>query len=208
MRPEKYDNAILKRDVVHDVNAHRSDSLRVNVYTREKRVRLFINNKVIGEKDVDPTNYTASFFVAYEPGELKAEVVGKKGEDNQIVFRTSKAPYAIEIEPACPELIGNNVISSSHNSLAYFNIKVVDEEGNLCPTAELPLEIKTSGAKHFVTAGTGHPYDMKSFRSLTPTTFRGQAVVIIQPQGEIGTVELSVSSPKLKNDEKISVVIK
>ena len=208
LRPEKYDNAILKRDVVHDVNAHRSDSLRVNVYTREKRVRLFINDKVIGEKDVDPTNYTASFFVAYEPGELKAEVVGKKGKDNQIVFRTSKAPYAIEIEPACPELIGNNVISSSHNSLAYFNIKVVDEDGNLCPTAELPLQIKTSGAKHFATAGTGHPYDMKSFRSLTPTTFRGQAVVIIQPQGETGTVELSVSSPKVKNGKKISVVIK
>ena len=100
------------------------------------------------------------------------------------------------------------MISSSHNSLAYFNIKVVDEDGNLCPTAELPLEIKTSGARHFVTAGTGHPYDMKSFRSLTPTTFRGQAVVIIQPQGETGTVELSVSSPKLKNGKKISVVIK
>jgi beta-galactosidase len=199
LRPEKYENATLKTSVVHDVNGHRSDSLRVNVYTRESRVRLSINGRVIGDQDVDPNNYTASFRVAYEPGELKAEVVGKKGKDYQIVFRTSKAPYAIEIEPACPELIGNNVISSSHNSLAYFNIKVVDENGNLCPTAELPLEIKTSGAKHFVTAGTGHPYDMKSFRSLTPTTFRGQAVVIIQPQGETGTVELSVSSPKLKN---------
>ena len=190
LRPEKYDNATLKTSVVHDVNGHRSDSLRVNVYTREARVRLSINGRVIGEQDVNPDTYTASFRVAYEPGELKAEVV--KGKKASVVFRTSGAPAAIQFEPV------NSTISASHNDLAYVYIKVVDADGNLCPTAEIPLDIKTSGARHIAVAGTGHPYDMKSFRSLTPTTFRGQAVVIIQPQGEKGDVTINVSSPKLK----------
>lgn len=215
IRPEKYQNATLQRDVVHDVNGHRSDSLRVNVYTKESRVRLSINGKVIGEQDVDGSNYTASFFVAYEPGELKAEIVSpskpavskssKSGKgkssnmQNEVVFRTAKAPAAVMFEAV------DSSVTSSHNDLAYVYIKVVDEDGNLCPTAEIPLEIKTAGVKHTVVAGTGHPYDMKSFRSLHPTTFRGQALAIIQPEGEKGDVAITVSSPKLKESATYSV---
>ena len=200
IRPEKYDNATLKAGVVHDVNGHRSDSLRVNVYTRESRVRLSINGRVIGEQDVNPDTYTASFRVAYEPGELKAEVV--KGKKASIVFRTSGTPAAIQFEPV------NKDITASHNDLAYIYIKVVDAVCNLCPTAEIPLDIKTSGTRHIAIAGTGHPYDVRSFRSLTPTTFRGQALLIIQPQEKKGDVTITVTSPKLKTAGTYSLEIK
>lgn len=200
IRPEKYDNATLKAGVVHDVNGHRSDSLRVNVYTRESRVCLSINGRVIGEQDVNPETFTASFRVAYEPGELKAEVI--KGKKAGIVFRTPGAPAAIQFIPV------NKNITASHNDLAYVYIKVVDADGNLCPTAEIPLDIKTSGARHIAVAGTGHPYDVHSFRSLTPTTFRGQALLIIQPQEEKGGVTINVSSPKLKSQGTYSIEMK
>ena len=174
--------------------------MRVNVYTREARVRLSINGKVIGEQDVNQDTYTATFRVAYEPGELKAEVVrGKKAE---IRFVTSGAPAAIKLEPV------SKVITASHNDLAYVYIKVVDADGNLCPTAEIPLEIKTSGTRHIAIAGTGHPYDLRSFRSLNPTTFRGQALLIIQPQEEKGNVAITVTSPKLKSQETCNIDVK
>ncbi len=200
IRPEKYDNATLKAGVVHDVNGHRSDSLRVNVYTRESRVRLSINGRVIGEQDVNPDTYTASFHVAYEPGELKAEVV--KGKKASIVFRTSGTPVAIQFEPVYKD------ITASHNDLAYIYIKVVDADGNLCPTAEIPLDIKTSGTRHIAVAGTGHPYDVHSFRSLNPTTFRGQTLLIIQPQEEKGDVTINVFSPKLKTQGNYIIKMK
>ena len=85
---------------------------------------------------------------------------------------------------------------------------MVDEDGNICPTAEIPLDIKTSGCKHIAVAGTGHPYDMKSFRSMTPTTFRGQALIILQPQEEKGRIDVSVSSPKLNVAFTHSVEVK
>jgi beta-galactosidase len=187
----------MRRSVTHDVNAYRSDSLRVNVYSREKRVRLLVNGKVIGEKDINPDNFTASFWVAYEPGELKAEIVGKvkNGMPTSISFHTAKAPAAIQVQPLKPS------ITASHNDLAYIYIDVVDEDGNLCPTAEQPLKVETSGAKHIATCGTGHPYDMKSFRTLTPTSFRGKAVLIVQPQDEAGEVTIKVTSPNLKSAE-------
>ena len=208
IRPEKYDNATLKTGVVHDVNGHRSDSLRVNVYTREARVRLSINGRIIGEQDVNPETYTATFRVAYEPGELKAEVV--KGKRAEVAFRTSGVPAAIQFVSVNSDgrPADNVVISSSPGDLAYVYLRVVDADGNLCPTAEIPLDIKTSGARHIAVAGTGHPYDLRSFRSLKPTTFRGQALLIIQPQDEKGVVSITVSSPKLSSKGAFSVVMK
>lgn len=206
IRPEKYDNATLRTGVVHDVNGHRSDSLRVNVYTREPRVRLSVNGHVIGEQDVNPKTYTATFRVAYEPGELKAEVV--KGRHAAQTLRTSGAPAAIQFVPAGNDRPAEStVISSSHSDLAYVYLRVVDADGHLCPTAELPLNIRTSGARHIAVAGTGHPYDLRSFRSLSPTTFRGQALLIIQPQDEHGVVDVSVSSPKFSSKGSFRVVM-
>ena len=207
IRPEKYDNATLKTGVVHNINGHRSDSLRVNVYTREPRVRLSVNGRVIGEQDVNQDTYTATFWVAYEPGVLKAEVV--KGKHAEVSFRTSDVPAAIQFVPVkSGHPADSSVISSSHNDLAYVYLRVVDADGNLCPTAEIPLEIKTSGARHLAVAGTGHPYDVRSFRSLKPTTFRGQALLIIQPQDEKGVVNITVSSPKFDTQGTFSVVMK
>ncbi len=225
LRPENYKTSSLMGRVVHDINAKRSDSLRVNVYSREKRVRLSINGKVVGEKDINPNNYTASFWVAYEPGELKAEVVDRvkgkvervkgkvervkgkvervkskvervkgKGQDF-VIFNTASAPTGIQLETM------EGTVNSSHNNLVYVYINVVDKDGNLCPTAELPLKIETSGAKHIAIAGTGHPYDMKSFRSMTPTSFRGKALLIIQPQDESGQVKIKVTSEGIGSGE-------
>ena len=193
--------------MVHDVNGHRSDSLRVNVYTREPRVRLSVNGHVIGEQDVNPKTFTATFRVAYEPGELKAEAV--KGMRTALTFHTSGAPAAIQFVPVNSGTPADSTcISSSHNDLAYVYLRVVDIDGNLCPTAEIPLEIVTSGARHIAVAGTGHPYDLRSFRSLTPTSFRGQALLIIQPQEEKGMVNITVSSPKFSSKESFCVVMK
>ena len=206
IRPEKYCNATLKTGVVHDINGHRSDSLRVNVYTREPRVRLSVNGRVIGEQDVNQDTYTATFWVAYEPGELKAEVV--KGKRAEVTFHTSGAPAAIQFVPVKSERPADSyVISSSHNDLAYVYLRVVDADGNLCPTAEIPLDIKTSGVRHLAVAGTGHPYDVRSFRSLKPTTFRGQALLIIQPQDEKGVVNITTSSPKFNAKGTFNVVM-
>lgn len=191
LRPENYNTVGIAGYVKHDINAPRPDSLRVNIYSREKRVRLTINGRVIGEQNTNPDNFTASFMVAYEPGEIKAEVVSN-GKPAYVSYNTVSAPAAIRIDAV------ENSISSSHNDLAYVYISVVDENGNLCPTAQVPVSIETSGAKHIATAGTAHPYDMNSFRSMNPTTYRGRALVIIQPQDESGKVTINVNAPGLK----------
>ena len=131
-----------------------------------------------------------------------------KGKRTALTFRTSGAPAAIQFVPVnSGRPADSTIISSSHNDLAYVYLRVVDADGNLCPTAEIPLDIKTSGVRHLAVAGTGHPYDVRSFRSLKPTTFRGQALLIIQPQDEKGVVNITTSSPKFNAKGTFNVVM-
>lgn len=193
LRPENYQTTNVVGNVRHNVNGHREDSLRVHVYSREPRVQLLINDSIMGEKETDPETYTATFTVAYEPGSLKAITVpqSKKAKPDSLEFVTALPPAKIVLKA------DRDTISSSHNDLSYINICIEDEEGHLCPTAEIPLEITFQG-KASVVAGTGHPYDMHSFRSLRPTTFRGKALAIVQPQDVQSEVTLTVKAKGLK----------
>ena len=146
-------------------------------------------------------------------------------EQNTIEFVTALQPHKIVLTS------DRTTISSSNSDAAYINICVQDEEGHLCSTAELPLQISSSftpsddssseaissplslagnlsaTAPYLLYAGTGHPYDMYSFRSLTPTTFRGRALAIIQSQGRKGFVTLTVKCQGME-DQSFTVEMK
>lgn len=49
-----------------------------------------------------------------------------------------------------------------------------------------------------MSAGNGGPDDMASFRSRTPSTWRGAALLIVRPDGPDTAVEVSVSSEGLQ----------
>ena len=59
--------------------------------------------------------------------------------------------------------------------------------------------------RHIIAAGNAAYDDMKSFRSLTPNTFRGKAMAIVQPDEAKGTIQLTVSAEGL---EDVSILIK
>ncbi len=202
LRPENYQTTNVVGHIKHNPKAHRSDSLLVHVYSREPMVQLLINDSIVGEDATDPKTYTATFTVAYEPGSLKAKTIPqtKKGTEATLEFITALAPARITLKA------DRTSISASHNDLSYINICIEDEEGHPCPTAEIPLDITVSG-KANVVAGTGHPYDMHSFRSLHPTTFRGKALAIVQPQDEAGLVTLTVKGKGLE-EAQITIEMK
>lgn len=167
-------------------SGYEGKEMSVKVYSRAPRVRLTLNDKLIGEQDVDKETYTTVFNVKYEPGVLMAQNLGSRKDAASVEFATAGKPVRIALKA------DREHISASHNDLAYVNISVVDEDGNVVPYASIPLEIEVKGAKAKVIGGNAHYSDMKSFRSLRPVTFRGQAIAIVQPQGENGVLSLTV----------------
>ena len=169
--------------------------MKVNVYSRSPKVKLYLNDKLIGEKETGKENYTATFDVPYEPGTLKA--VNSKGKE-EFVLKTAGEPAAIRL------IADRSKIKACKNDLSYVKIELVDKNGNVVPEASLPVKIECTGKGTVIAGGNAAYADMESFRSLTPNTFRGRAIAIVQPDGEKGDIQVKVSAKGL---EDASIVI-
>ena len=165
--------------------------MTVHVYSRSPKVRLYLNNRLIGEQETTPDTYTASFEVPYEPGQLKACIVKGKKETASAELNTTGSPASIRLTA------DRSKIKADKNDLSYVKIEVLDKNGRVIPDCDLPLEIKSSGKGSVIASGNGSADDMRSFRSLTPKAFRGKAIAIVQPDMQAGNIHLTVSAKGL-----------
>jgi beta-galactosidase len=174
-------------------------TMRVNVYSRSPKVRLYLNDKLIGEKETGKENYTATFEVPYEKGVLKAVNLDRKKETVSTELKTTGAPAAIRL------VADRENIKADKNDLSYVKIEIIDKDGNVVPNTDIPVEIKCTGNGKIAASGNAAFTDMQSFRSLKPSTFRGKAIAILQPDGAKGEIKLTVSADNLADS---SIVIK
>ncbi|HMM03952.1 MULTISPECIES: glycoside hydrolase family 2 TIM barrel-domain containing protein [unclassified Dysgonomonas] len=163
----------------------------VKVYARYPSVRLYLNGKQLEEKATaqDRINkYSAHFKVKYEPGTLKAAGIGIDREKESAVLVTTGIPLKIRLKPDRSDL------KNSKNDLSYVQIELIDKDGNIVPDSDTKLELSISGNGKILAAGNACPTDMDSFRSLTPKTYKGKALAIIQPNSEKGQIILNVKT--------------
>lgn len=183
-------------------------TMQVSVYTRCTSVRLFLNGKVIGEKKVTTDQkvkeynsimsimkgvvpelpLTANFEVPYTSGELKAVGFVDGKEVATKVLKTTGSPQKLVLTP------DRKSIRANRNDLAYVSIEVADENGNLIPNAEVPVNFEISGAGELAAAGNGSPNQMASFQQPTCKTFRGKALIILRPFAKSGTITVIANS--------------
>lgn len=167
--------------------------MRINVYSRSPKVRLYLNDELIGEKETGKEDYTAVFEVPYQAGTLKAVNLYKNKETSSFVLKTAGEPASIRLTA------DRSRIKADKDDLSYVKIEIVDKEGNVVPDTDLPVKIDCSGNGSVVASGNAAPDDMNSFRSLTPNPFRGKAVAIIQPNEKKGEITLTVSAEGMKD---------
>lgn len=165
--------------------------MQVRVFTRYPAVRLYLNGKVVGEKNVKvdgADKYTARFRIGYEPGKLKAVALEEETEKDSIIIVTSGTVTRIELNADKIKL------KASKNDLSYVRISLRDSIGDLVQDNDLKLSISVSGEGTIAASGNAAPDDMESFRSMTPKTYRGKALVILRPSGKTGTITLKVKA--------------
>jgi beta-galactosidase len=167
-------------------------TMRVNVYSRAPRVRLYRDGAVVGESEVNPENYTATFRVEYAPGELRAvNLDARRREGAALVLETVGAPAAIRLRADRAD------VRADRNDLAWVTVEIVDARGRTVPDAAVKVTLAAAGNGKIIASGNGAFADVESFRSPTPTTFRGKAAVVLQPTGEPGEMTLTVAAEGL-----------
>ncbi|WP_026714303.1 glycoside hydrolase family 2 TIM barrel-domain containing protein [Flavobacterium daejeonense] len=161
--------------------------LNVNVYSRAPKVRLYLNDQLIGEKETN-AQYKTGFKVPYKPGTLKAvELVdGKEGASTLLQTVGTAAAIKLKADRA--------TIKADGQDLSYVLIELTDQNGNTILDANQQVVISSKGAGKIIGSGNGAPTDMASFGSLQPSLFKGRAMVIIRAGKEAGKTELIVTS--------------
>ncbi|WP_460953626.1 glycoside hydrolase family 2 TIM barrel-domain containing protein [Spirosoma litoris] len=171
--------------------------LQVRVFSRSPLVRLELNGKLIGEQRPSDSTITAIFTVPYEPGILKATSFNNGEPTGTVELRTAGKPHHLRL------IADRSTISSSRNDLSYITVEVLDEQGNVVPSADLPVTFQLSGVGELAGVANANPTDLSSFQQDRKTTFRGRCLAIVRPKGTTGSITLTAGSPNLQSGKLI-----
>lgn len=174
-------------------------TVTINAYSRAPRVRLYLNDEVKGE-GVPGNTFWCGFYIPYEPGTLR--LVNLDGSGNEVAgeeFVLKTTGKATAVRMVYDE--GVEQISAEENDLVFVTLELVDEDGNVVSSDyETQLSVSNAGAGELIGCCTGNPNDMQSFRSFTPTVFRGRALAIVRSNGVAGPVRLNVEILEKEKD--------
>jgi len=171
----------------------------VFVYTNYDSAELFINGKSYGKKakNVDSLDdrYRLRWMdVIYEPGELKVVAYDKKGNAvEEKIVRTAGKPYQIELIP------DKSTLQADGEDLVYVNVRIVDKDGNLCPTYNRMITFSTEGEGHFRASANGDPTCLNLFHLPEMPAFSGQLTAIVQSGEKAGKLRLNARAKGLRS---------
>lgn len=166
--------------------------LKVEVYSRYPKVRLYLNNKLIGEKPTtEEEGYKAEFAVPYSPGQLKAVGVDNGKETGSTILQTAGDAAQIKLTADRKEIVANG------QDLCYVTVEITDKDGILQPNAGNRLIFKIEGAGTIAGVANADMKDTDTYVSNTRKAWHGRAQVVIKSTHSASDIKLTVSSPGL-----------
>ena len=158
--------------------------IEVEVYTKAKEVKLFLNGKEIGSKAVGrDTEYKAVFTVPYEAGTLRAQAGNK-----EVTLATAGEPAALRLKA------DRNVITADGQDLAFVTVEVIDREGRICPDAAISCEAAVKGQGRLMAFASADLKDREPTTSPQVTTWKGRALLVVRSTSKKGLTQVSVRS--------------
>jgi beta-galactosidase len=169
-------------------------TIQVEIYSKYPRVKLYLNEKLIGEKaTTNEQEYKATFDVPYSPGVLKAVAVENEKEVESAILKTSGDAAKITATADRKEIEANG------QDLSYVTLEITDNDGVVQPGAANRLHFEIEGPG--VIAGTDNA-DLKDYDPYTANTrkaWHGRALVVIRSTHSTGDIKLKITSPGLSD---------
>nr|WP_315212469.1 beta-galactosidase GalA [uncultured Duganella sp.] len=147
--------------------------VKVLLATNAPRVRLLLNGRVVGEKDVDRYDM-ATFQVPYAPGKLEAVALRDGAEIGRDSVETSGAAVRLVLTPDRAALAGDGA------DAVPVTVGAVDAQGRHVPTANLSVRFQIEGAGAIIGVGNGDPNSHESEKAPERKLYNGLAQVIVQ----------------------------
>jgi beta-galactosidase len=167
--------------------------MTVEVYSGADRVRLYLNDKLIGEKPTGrDQQFKAEFEVPYAPGTLKAE--GFRGDHvvGQSVLQTTGLPVQLKLTA------DRRTLSANGQDLAFVTVEAVDEQGRLQMNSGQKVHFAISGVGTIAAVGNGDGQSQEAYSNNTFNLFNGRAIVIVRTSRKDGEITLKADADGLR----------
>lgn len=176
---------------------HEGKDIEVEVYSHMPKVRLYLNDRLIGEQAAGEANQCKTIFrLPYEPGTLKAEGVSPDGAvSERFSLSTSGEPASIRLTPH----------RYADDDVIFVEIEIVDKDGRPVADAASELSCGISGNGEILATGSADLTDNTPYYSTTRKVWNGRALAAIKKtSAKKGKAQFRVSSPGLPST-KISL---
>jgi beta-galactosidase len=168
-------------------------NIDVEVYSKYPKVRLYLDNKLIGEKaTTQDQQFKATFTVPYSTGQLKAVGVENNKEMESTILQTAGDAAKIKLTADRKEILANG------QDLVFVTVEITDKEGIMQPNASNRLHFKVDGPSTIAGVDNANIKDTDSYVSDTRKAWKGKVLVVIKSTHDAGDIKLTVSSPTLE----------
>ena len=172
---------------------HEGKMIDVEVYSRYPKVRLWLNDELLGEKEV--SEMKAVFPVVYAPGKLRAEGVSADGSTESFTITTSGAEVAkLQVTPD-----GENLTAGT-GELAYITIEALDKMGVWNTTADNQIKVTVNGNAELIGLGNADIKDEDPYFDASHKLWKGRALAVVRSNGKPGSATVKIESPGLKTE--------
>ena len=159
--------------------------VEVEVYTRQPEVKLYLDDQLIGTKQVSrDTEFKAVFSVPYKAGTLRAEAGGES-----VILKTAGEPTRLRLTP------DRTTMTADGQSLTFITVEVVDKQGTPVPEAAISCEAIVKGAGTLLAFASADLKDTEPYTSPRVKTWKGRALLVVRSTQKKGSVSVSIRSP-------------
>ncbi len=169
-----------------------SRPMEVEVYSSTERVRLYLDDKLVGESATGrDQQFKAVFTVPYVPGTLKA--VGLRGGRPvaESALTSAGAPARLRLTAERIELRANG------QDLSFVVVEALDDRGRLQPSSDAMVEVSIAGSATIAAVGNGDPKCEEPYSGRRVKLFGGRALVVVRATRSAGPVTLTARSSDL-----------
>lgn len=176
--------------------------VQVEVYSKYPRVRLFLNDQLIEEKNTSRTEaFKAVFSVPYVAGVLRAVGVENGMERESATLYTAGEPAKIKLSP------DRKMLKADGQDLCFVTVDIIDNKGIPHPAAANNLHFTIQGAGTIIGVANADLKDWNSYVGNQRKAWHGKALVVIRTKQQPGEIILTVTAEGLEKGEATMVTM-
>jgi beta-galactosidase len=166
--------------------------IQVEVYSKYPKVRLYQDNKLVGEQATTrDQQFKATFSIPYSAGLLKAVGVENDKEVESTILKTAGDAAKIKLTADRKEILANG------QDLSYITVEITDKDGIIQPNATNLLQFSIDGPGVIAGVDNANIKDTDPYVGNSRKAWKGRALVVIKSTHSAGNIKLIVTSPGL-----------